>query len=42
MNGALFNESHHEIVIVRDITVYSMCEHHMLPFFGASGDFLAG
>ncbi len=31
---ALFEESHHNMVMVRDIEFYSMCEHHMLPFFG--------
>lgn len=34
LNGALFDVRSDEMVIVRDIDFYSMCEHHMLPFFG--------
>ncbi|MCG7408512.1 GTP cyclohydrolase I FolE [Paenibacillus sp. ACRRX] len=32
--GVTFDEQHEELVIVRDITYYSQCEHHMAPFFG--------
>ncbi|HEX7977277.1 MAG TPA: GTP cyclohydrolase I FolE [Gemmatimonadaceae bacterium] len=34
VGSALFEEEHENMVMVRDIELYSMCEHHMLPFFG--------
>ncbi|MGC8867853.1 MAG: GTP cyclohydrolase I FolE [Elusimicrobiales bacterium] len=34
LNGAFFNVDYKEMIIVKDISFYSMCEHHILPFFG--------
>jgi len=34
IGDALYNEAHNNLVLVRDIEIYSLCEHHMLPFFG--------
>jgi GTP cyclohydrolase I len=34
LQSAMFAESYHDMVIVKDIELYSLCEHHILPFFG--------
>ncbi len=34
LRSAMFEEGYHDMVIIKDIELYSLCEHHMLPFFG--------
>lgn len=36
VGGAIFEEAHESMILVRDIEFYSLCEHHLLPFFGVA------
>ncbi len=36
LNGAIFESDYNDLVLVRDIEFYSLCEHHLLPFFGVA------